>query len=239
MTDHEILLTGLGAHTFRFPLPATLESELAIPRKLHMVWIGSVIPERYLANVRDFALHNPGWAVTLWVDNPVDVEAHEFWALNERPINLTVKDVHHYVVEYMHNRDLFLAETNVAAKVDLLRYEIVNYEGGVYLDADTLSLGPGSLSRMTHSFLTVSGPPYYNTGNAQFGFAAGSEFLGYVIANARDPRARAFRGDGCIPDRTGPTFLTTCALSFGDMRIIHPNGRELLALVRHLADKNW
>jgi mannosyltransferase OCH1-like enzyme len=136
----------------------------------------------------------------------------------------------------MHNRDLFDAEPNIAAKVDLLRYEIVHHYGGVYLDADTRSLGPGSLERMTHAFVTVSGPPWYNTGNAQFGFAKGSEFLDYVIGNARDSRVRA---RPCLTERTGPTFLTTCVLSFGDMRIVHPNGRGLLEKVHHLAEKNW
>jgi hypothetical protein len=60
-----------------------------------------------------------------------------------------------------------------------------------------------------------------------------------VIEHANDPRLQEFKGDGNIPCRTGPTFLTTCVLSFADMRIVHPNGRDLLAKVRHLADKNW
>jgi mannosyltransferase OCH1-like enzyme len=216
VTDHEILLTGKGAHPFRFAPPPGPELELEIPRTLHMVWIGSPIPAKYLVNVQAFAEHNPTWTVKLWGDA-------------NRP----------NASDGMQNRDLYEVETNVAAKVDLLRYEIIHQEGGVYLDADTLSLGPGSLERMTHAFLTVSGPPWFNTGNAQFGFAAGSEFLAYVIRNARDPRVRAFRGDDNIPARTGPTLLTTCALSFGDMRIVHPNGRELLAKVHHCADKNW
>lgn len=227
MTDLEILKTGRGALPFRFPLPPVHESELRIPRVLHLVWIGSEVPDRYLANVRAFAEHNPAWIVDLWTDHTV-----------LRADGFNTRDAA-WAVGFMQNRELYYAEKNPAAKVDLLRYELVHLLGGVYLDIDTLSLGLGSLERMTHAFLTVSGPPYYNTNNAQFGFAAGSEFLAYVIEHARDPRVRARRGDGLIPERTGPTFLTTCALSFGDDRIIHPCGRELLALVRHLAEKNW
>jgi mannosyltransferase OCH1-like enzyme len=213
MNDHELLLTGRGAHGFRFPGSPLLESELEIPKTLHMVWIGGRIPTRYALHAFDFAEHNPDWDVILWDDERVALE-----------------------VEHMRNRDLYLSETNPAAKVDLLRYELIHQFGGVYLDADTRSLGPGSLDPMTHAFLTVSGDPWFNTGNAQFGFAKGSEFLAYVIENARDPRVRGMRE---IPDRTGPTFLTTCALSFDDWRIIHPNGKELLAKVHHLAEKNW
>ncbi len=207
-----ILETGKGALPFRFA-PGTLERELAIPKTLHMVWIGPPIPAKYAANVQDFIGHNPEWTVNLWHNGNVPP-----------------------VIDRMRNRDLFLAEPNVAAKVDLLRYELIHQFGGVYLDADTRSLGPGSLDPMTHAFLTVSGPPWFNTGNAQFGFAKGSEFLAYVISNARDPRVRA---QGCLTQRTGPTFLTTCALSFGDTRIIHPDGRALLSKVHHLAEKNW
>jgi hypothetical protein len=212
MNDHEILLTGKGALPFRFA-SWMLERHLEIPRNLHMIWIDTPLPDKYCKNVRDFAAHNPGWRVKLWGDKTIGP-----------------------IVQRMRNRDLFEAETNVAARVDLLRYELIYQEGGVYLDADTLSLGEGSLSRMTSAFVTVSGPPWWNTGNAQFGFARGSEFLDYVISNARDPRVRACSD---IPERTGPTFLTTCVLSFGDMRIVHPNGRLLLAKIQHLAEKNW
>lgn len=213
VTDHELFLTGKGALPFRFARPSSIESTLEIPRVLHMIWIGSSMPDRYMRNVVDFMRHNPTWEVRLWTD----------FIFAAAPARL-------------RNRDLFDAETNVAAKVDLLRYEIVYQNGGVYLDADTLSLGAGSLDRMTSSFLTVSGPPWWNTGNAQFGFAKGSEFLAYVIEQARDPRVRMRNS---IPERTGPTFLTTCALSFGDMRIVHPDGAWLLEKVRHLGDKNW
>jgi mannosyltransferase OCH1-like enzyme len=208
-----MLLTGRGALPFRFAPPPEVESELEIPKILHMVWIGGEMPDRYRQNFDDFITHNPAWNVRLWDDISIAL-----------------------VLERMHNRDLFDAEPNIAAKVDLLRYEIVHHYGGVYLDADTRSLGPGSLERMTHAFVTVSGPPWYNTGNAQFGFAKGSEFLDYVIGNARDSRVRA---RPCLTERTGPTFLTTCVLSFGDMRIVHPNGRGLLEKVHHLAEKNW
>ncbi len=228
MTDHEILLTGKGALPFRFAPSPVPESTLAIPHMLHMIWIGGPIPNKYLKNVLDFRLHNPTWKVALWSDYP-----HYFE--DPRPCPFWFRDTHDAITK-MRNLDMFDAETNVAAKVDLLRYELIYQEGGVYLDADTLSLAPGSLDRMTQAFLTVSGEPWYNTGNAQFGFAKGSEFLAYVIANARDPRVRA---ETCITRRTGPTFLTTCALSFGDMRIVHPNGRYLLERVHHLAEKNW
>ncbi len=213
MNDHEMLLTGRGALPFRFAPPPAVESTLEIPRVLHMVWLGPRVPDKYLRFFWDFQGHNPEWEVKLWTDD------------NVLP-----------VIENMRNRNLFFAETNVAARVDLLRYELIYQHGGVYLDADTKSLAPNSLERMTHAFVTVSGPPWFNNGNAQFGFAKGSEFLAYVIRCAGDPRVRMLSE---IPSRTGPTMFTTCVLSFGDMRIVHPDGRYLLERVHHLAEKNW
>jgi len=207
MTDHDILRTGKGALGFRFDAPAGLEGRLNIPRKLHFIWIGSQVPAKYDRSVEDFQRHNPDWDVMLWLDSTT-----------------------------MTNADLYEAERNMAAKADLLRYEIIHQCGGVYLDIDTLSLGPGSLAPLTHAFTTVSGAPWFNCSNAQFGFAAGSEFLAYVIKHARDPRVRAQRE---IPARTGPTFFTTCLLSFNDWRIVAPDGAALLGKIRHLADGNW
>jgi mannosyltransferase OCH1-like enzyme len=214
MSDHDILRTGRGALPFRFDPPAALESVLELPRKLHFIWIGSQVPAKYLATVAEFERHNPGWQITGWFD----------------------RDGAHPPVP-MVNADLYARERNMAAKADLLRYEIVYQHGGVYLDIDTLSLGPGSLDPLTHAFTTVSGAPWFNCSNAQFGFAAGSEFLAYVIKNARDPRVRAQAHD--IPSRTGPTFLTTCLLAFNDWRIVAEDGAKLLAKIRHLADGNW
>src|SRR5258708_37930704 len=102
----------------------------------------------------------------------------------------------------------------MAARADILRYEIVHEHGGIYLDVDHISHEP-LMSDMQRSFVQVSGEPWCNTTNSDFGFAAGSEFLNYVIENLRDERVRKQTE---IPSRTGPTFFTTCVVSFGDKR---------------------
>lgn len=224
MSDHDILRTGKGALPFRFAPPDVHEHELHLPRELHFVWIGSEVPRKYLEYMAAFARHNVMWELLLWVDRDIEL----------RPMGVLTRHVSEL---RMHNADLYAHEHNMAAKADLLRYEIVHQFGGVYLDIDTLSLAPGSLDPLTHAFTTVSGDPWFNCSNAQFGFAAGSEFLAYVIRNARDPRVRAQVHD--IPARTGPTFFTTCLLSFDDWRIVAPDGAKLLANIRHLADGNW
>ncbi len=199
-----------GCLPFRFaPSCFAPESCVAVPPMVHFVWIGSALPAKYRATIAQIAEDNPSHSCVTWSAPPFELQ----------------------------NQDLYDAETNLGAKADILRYELVHRYGGIYLDVDHISHGPGSLhSDMCRPFVQVSGEPWCNTTNSDFGFAAGSEFLRYVIYNLRDPRVRAQRE---IPARTGPTFFTTCVVSFGDPRIVHPNGRALLRLLEHTGDHNW
>lgn len=198
-----------GCLPFRFDPPRIGEYDLDVPKIVHFIWLGSEVPKKYIKNINDVQTHNPEYEVHLWMNT----------------------------IPQMRNGDLYDQETNWGAKADLLRYEIVHRHGGIYLDVDHISHGPGSLHPdMQKSFVQVSGPPWNNTTNSDFGFAKGSEFLAYCITNLRDPRVRKMRE---IPERTGPTFFTTCVVSFGDLRIVHPNGRELLKGMTHTADHNW
>ncbi len=198
-----------GCLPFRFAPPVALESCLDVPPVVHFIWLGSPLPLRYARTIEAIRRDNPSHSLAIWTRPPFS----------------------------LRNQDLFDAETNLAAKADILRYELVHRFGGIYLDVDHTSHGPGSLHPdMRRAFVQVSGAPWSNTTNSDFGFAAGSEFLAYVIENLRDPRVRAMRE---IPERTGPTFFTTCVVSFGDQRLVHPNGRELLKLLEHTGDHNW
>lgn len=208
-TSNTVVDLTRGCLPFRFAPPARHESNLEVPKRVHFIWIGSKLPDKYAETIGRIVDHNLGYQVITWT----------------KPL------------PEMRNRDLYDAETNMGAKADILRYEIVHKYGGVYLDVDHVSQGPGSLNPdMQRSFVQASGEPWCNTTNSDFGFAAGSEFLDYVIKNLRDPRVRS---QAEIPARTGPTFFTTCVVSFGDERIVHPNGSELLKGLHHTGDHNW
>lgn len=209
--ERELLLTGRGALPYRFDPPGHRESFLGpLPRVVHMLWLDEPLPARYRVLHDELRAHNPEWHVHVW----------------NRSSAIP-----------MRNRDLFDAETNPGAKSDIARYEVVRTYGGTYLDVDFKSHGPGSLTEaMRSAWTTVSGPPWYNCNNAQFGFAAGSEFLAYVIEALRDPRVRA---ESCSTRRMGPTFFTTCLLSFGDMRLVAERGADVVGKLTHLAHANW
>ena len=213
MTDHDILLTGKGALPFRFEPPVHRETYLGpLPKVVHQLWLDDPhpFPEKYRRFREELAAHNPDWTFKLWTDS--------------RGIP-------------MRNRDLYDAERNPGAKADIARYEVVHAFGGTYLDIDVRSHGHDSLDeRMTRPWVRVSPDPWFNCTNAYFSFAAGSEFLAYCIRHLRDPRVRSQRETVA---RMGPTFFTTALLSFGDLRLVLEDGREVMSKLEHLADGNW
>lgn len=80
----------------------------AIPRTIHHIWIGSKFPKE-LARRRDtWAEHNPGWEMKLWTEENISTE---FGPLLQR------------------------CGSHVQ-RADILRYEILHREGGVYVDVD-------------------------------------------------------------------------------------------------------
>lgn len=94
-----------------------------IPRHIHQIWIGTREPPCvWLDSWRlDFmATHGEDWTYTLWDNDGVAAMREE---------------------EEMENGDLFDREHMWQCKADLLRLELLYRFGGVYIDADLISLG--------------------------------------------------------------------------------------------------
>eukprot|EP00171_Calliarthron_tuberculosum_P013204 IDg13204t1 len=94
-----------------------------IPCHIHQIWIGTREPPCvWLDSWRlDFmATHGAGWTHTLWDNDAVAAMRAE---------------------EELENADLFDREQMWQCKADLLRLELLYRFGGVYIDADLISLG--------------------------------------------------------------------------------------------------
>eukprot|EP00184_Porphyridium_aerugineum_P000202 CAMPEP_0184695982 /NCGR_PEP_ID=MMETSP0313-20130426/3425_1 /TAXON_ID=2792 /ORGANISM="Porphyridium aerugineum, Strain SAG 1380-2" /LENGTH=802 /DNA_ID=CAMNT_0027154521 /DNA_START=114 /DNA_END=2522 /DNA_ORIENTATION=- len=89
-----------------------------IPKLIHQIWIGpKASPCMWLDYWRlDYLTKYPGWNYMLWTDD-------------------SVKNLQ------MMNRDLYDVEKMYQCKADLLRLEVLYEFGGVYIDADMVSLG--------------------------------------------------------------------------------------------------
>lgn len=211
-----------GSLSIRF-VGYELELSYEVPEKLHFIWVGSPLPEKYRANVEGFARDNPSYRVTLWVDcetfPPEGVSVEQVGDLR------------------MSHRDLYDAETNWGAKADIARYEIVYQHGGVYCDIDSQSLKPFD-GRLRHAFVGATLNTWHNLENGMFGFSRGSTFLRFVLDNLVHARCH-----DNVPARTGPTFFTTCFLSANDDRIRIYDQDSLnmghAGYAHHTADANW
>jgi hypothetical protein len=100
-----------------------------IPRTFHQVWIGpKPVPERFKAWAATWTRHNPGWELALWTDRPA-AHAGPWTVVRELPPLINA----HLLPRLP---EIVNARPAVAAMSDMIRYEIVAREGGVYLDTD-------------------------------------------------------------------------------------------------------
>jgi mannosyltransferase OCH1-like enzyme len=84
-----------------------------IPKKIHQIWLGSEIPQKYQAWSDSWKKFNPDYEYRLWTDAD----------LKEENIHIT-------------DWEVFNTISNMGQKSDYLRYHILNQFGGVYVDTD-------------------------------------------------------------------------------------------------------
>jgi hypothetical protein len=165
-----------------------------IPNKIHFIWIGSPLPQKYRDTVQRFGEHNhQNYNIFLWTDLPTAPIKH----IQFRPIESIT----------LINDDLYRQETNFGAKADILRYEIIYNEGGIYNDIDIISLNPLDPTVFNKEFVSHTFQPWNNLTNAVFGFPPHHPFIRYLLD-------RLPHSDGIVSVRTGPEFFTRCFLDF-------------------------
>jgi len=92
-------------------IPFKQKSKMLIPKKLHWIWLGkNDIPQEFLNFRETFTKNFPEYECYVWTDDD-DYE----WLINKK---------------------YFDVAPNMAGKADILRYEILNKYGGIYIDTD-------------------------------------------------------------------------------------------------------
>ncbi|MDZ4124183.1 MAG: glycosyltransferase, partial [Hydrogenophaga sp.] len=102
-------------------------SQLRIPKKIHQIWLGSPLPERYKQWQKTWTDLHPDWEYTLWTDADIP--------------SLT-----------MQNKKLFLASKNLAERSEIVRCEILYQYGGVYIDTNIECLKPFDIFHYAYDF---------------------------------------------------------------------------------------
>lgn len=99
--------------------------EEKIPRKIHFIWLGpSPFPHLSVENVRNWIARHPDWECIFWTDRDRLAPCE----------GMVVKRVDPLLFSYLR-KEFETAET-WGEKSDILRYEILYQEGGIYVDHD-------------------------------------------------------------------------------------------------------
>jgi hypothetical protein len=96
----------------RNPQNSKVKTINSIPKTIHQIWLGpKQISSEYLANSQRWKNLHPNWEYKLWREK--DLEGWNF-----------------------ESKDLFNKASSYQEKSDILRYEILNKHGGLYVDMD-------------------------------------------------------------------------------------------------------
>ena len=112
-----------------------------IPKRIHQIWLGSPLPDKFKAYTDSWRVFHPEWEYKLWTDKDVE--------------GLNIK-----------NKKQYNFSKNYGMKADILRYEILAKAGGLYVDVDFECLKPFD-SLMYLKFFTgttyTAVPCFYNS----------------------------------------------------------------------------
>ena len=107
------------------PLMAQVSNQTHVPKVLHFIWVGpKPFPMESIDNVRSWIAKHPDWKVKFWTDHTRPLP-HEKMEL------CLVQDFH-----FLKLADCYKKSENYGEKSDVLRYEILYQEGGLYVDHD-------------------------------------------------------------------------------------------------------
>ncbi len=119
----------------RFAEEAT-SKECRIPKIIHFIWIGPKAPPSFFEGYKlSWQQHNPDWQIKVWGNE----EAAAF------PMDL---------------REEFDSSTNWGEKSDILRAEILDQIGGIYVDVDFQCLKPFDECAEKYDFFAGLEPPH-------------------------------------------------------------------------------
>jgi mannosyltransferase OCH1-like enzyme len=162
-----------------------------IPRVIHRIWLGEAqMPSQYVQFGESWADHHPGWELRLWTDDDL--------------------------AELSDSESLKRCR-NFGEASDVLRYEILNRHGGVYVDTDVeclRSLEP--LVENASAFAAYARPGLI--GSAVVGAVPGHPAIARTLEVVSE---RA--GSGPQVEATGPVALTAVLKDASDVELF---GRE-------------
>jgi mannosyltransferase OCH1-like enzyme len=163
-----------------------------IPKTLHMVWLGSPIPNKVAGNMAEWQLQNPEWNLNIWT------------APLPSMLNL---DLYEQAHEYVKPDAVW------QFRADLMRYEILYQYGGLYVDCDTTPLRPlGDLLDNVQEFAVREDKDWI--GNTYLASEPATELFAALTERQRE-HTKQFSGHAAAGVVSGPQYLTPIWQEFG------------------------
>ncbi len=130
-------------------LLAVQEETYRIPQVVHFIWIGpNPFPRASVENVRTWMAKHPHWTFYFWTDRDRPVPCPRMQIRQIRELN------------FLKLKHCFQTSDNYGEKSDVLRYEILYQEGGVYVDHDVACFKEFDLLNKTYDFYCGIDMPY-------------------------------------------------------------------------------
>jgi mannosyltransferase OCH1-like enzyme len=159
------------------PLVKSAAGAVQIPKVVHFIWLGPrSFPPGSVSNVRSWMAQNPDWKFIFWTDRPREApcQGMETIVLKEYP--------------FPYLGRCYAASENWGEKSDVLRFEILYSQGGVYVDHDASCLTPFEPYHQAYKFyagLETPHPPVVGrsitAGNGVIGSCPGHPIVKKVI----------------------------------------------------------
>jgi mannosyltransferase OCH1-like enzyme len=160
-----------------------------IPKKIHQIWLGSELPLKYKIYCNTWQEMHPDWEYKLWRDK--DVEELQ-----------------------LDNGVLYEYAKNLGQKSDILRYDILRKEGGLYVDTDFECLKPFDDLLYLDFFVGIA----YDNNPLLYCGLFGSTPHNEIICNCVDDLNTPYNGNDAntIMHLTGPEHITRSVLKSVD-----------------------
>lgn len=127
----------------------------SIPKVIHFVWIGpSRFPEDSKKNLTSWITNNPNYKFKFWTDRK----------RNGLPNQLEFEFIDSDFFQFFS--DEYIQSENYGEKSDLIRYEVLFREGGVYVDHDVLSYQSINTLLERSDFFVGLEPPHLPLGES-------------------------------------------------------------------------
>jgi mannosyltransferase OCH1-like enzyme/glycosyltransferase involved in cell wall biosynthesis len=159
-----------------------IDYEGEIPKLMHFIWIGNApFPPMYEYYIQTWLSHHPDWTFCFWCDENIPK---------------------------LVNQNFYDSAKHPAMKADILRYELLYFMGGVYVDSDFLCL-----RNMDELLVDITGFTGYESPDFMaiglMGFKPHDPVLYQIIIQIPYNIINSRHLDKSIPQLTGPVFFTS------------------------------